>query len=534
MTDALQSRVAGFARLVAYVCSIAAVAPIAYHLWKGSASYLGLFEDDYFYYALIADKLVSTGKLTYDGITITNGFHPLWFVVVTALRWVFGRFTPAFYFAFSAVALAAVIATYELGVRLGRRLGVAPMIAASVPALLSLSAGRLLSSGLECVLAVPLYLWLLVEAASPAPLTAQRSIRLGFISSLVILARLDLALGVALLIPVIAWSSGAPRARLFRAALAFCAGGALVPLYALLNVYLVGSPVPVSALAKRLTTAPGFSPAYLRVAALDSVYGPAMAIVLPIGAVALLVLVRTRPASRGIWLAAASAVAFAALFFFVNALSSWVFFGWYAYPFHAAALVCSLAIAALLWETTNGRRLVVGLTCALCAVEVVFAARYFVTRGPRWSVRDNGMLVMSLDLAEVMRAREGRIAMGAVAGIATYVMDRPVLQIEGIVADLRMVRHVKAGDALGPVLDEYGADYLVVTLAGGVPMEKRDDCYVITQPHVQWAGQRTAKMRGELCAPPIARFDSLGNTNPWSSFPRMETWVWDLRGAAWK
>jgi hypothetical protein len=520
---------------VAYGCSIAAVAPFVYHVSRGAAGFLGLFEDDYFYYALIADKLVATGKLTYDGITTTNGFHPLWFVVVTVLRWTFGRFTPAFYLAFSAVALAAMLATYELGVRLGRRLGAAPVVAAVVPALFSLSAGRLLTSGLECVLAIPLYLWLLLEATAPDPLTARRATWLGFISSLVILARLDLALAVALLIPIVAWASGTPRAQMIRRALAFCAGGVLVPLYVFLNVYLVGSPLPVSALAKRLTTTPGFSLAYVRVAALDSVYGAAMAVVLPVGSVALLMLVRKRRADlRAGWLAAASAVVFAALFFLLNALSSWVFFGWYAYPFHAAALVCSLAIASLLWASRNGKRVVAAVACALCVIEVFSAADYFVARGPRWSVRDNGLLAMSLELAEVMRPREGRIAMGAVAGIATYVMDRPVLQIEGIVADLRMVRHVQAGDALGAVLAEYGADYLVVTLAGGIPMEKQDDCFVITQPHAQWAGKRTPKMRGQLCTPPIARFETVGNSNPWSSFTRMETWVWDLRGATWR
>jgi hypothetical protein len=300
-------------------------------------------------------------------------------------------------------------------------------------------------------------------------------------------------------------------------------------------VYLVGSPVPVSALAKRLTTTPGFSPAYLRVAALDSVYGPVMALVLPVGSVALLMLLRReRLRLQGAWLAAASAAAFAALFFLANALSSWVFFGWYAYPFHAAALVCSFAIASLLWTTLTGRRVVIGVTGLLCVAQLFSATTYFMAHGPRWSARDNGLLAMSLDLAEVMRGRQGRVAMGAVAGIATYVMDRPVLQIEGIVGDLRMVRHIQAGDDLGAVLAEYGADYLVVTLAGGIPMEEHDGCYVITQPHAQWAGARTAKMRGQLCTAPIARFETVGNSNPWSSFTHMATWVWDLRAATWR
>ena len=162
----------------------------------------------------------------------------------------------------------------------------------------------------------------------------------------------------------------------------------------------------------------------------------------------------------------------------------------------------------------------------VCLAQPYYAFRYYRTHGPLWTVNDNGLLAMSVQLADVMRGRDGLIAMGAVAGVATYVMERPVLEIEGIVADLRMVRHVKAQDGLGEVLNEYGADYLVVTLAGGVPMDVRNNCYVVTQPHQQWAGKRSAKMHGAICAAPVARFRTVGSARPWSSFPLMETSIW--------
>lgn len=521
--------------MVAYTSSIAAAAPFLYHLWSGSAAYLGLFEDDYFYYAIIADKLVDTGRLTYDGLTTTNGFHPLWFLVVAALRFLFGRFTPSFYVAFTAIALISMIASYELAVRLARRLGASPALAAAAPAVLALPAGRLLSSGLECVLAIPLYLFLLLEATAPAPLTLRRAVRLGAVSSLAILARLDLALAVMLLIGAVVYGARLDWKQLRRLALGFCLGGALLPLYALINLYLVGSPLPVSALAKRLSTAPGLSLAYLRVAATDSVYGPAMAVLLPAGALAIgLLAARRRDAGSAAWRVAASAIVFAAVFFFINALSSWVFFGWYAYPMHVAALVSLVAIGRILAATRGGRFAVAAALTLLCLVQPYFAFRYYRAHGPAWTVADNGLLAMSLQLADAMRGREGLVAMGAVAGVATYVMDRPVLNLEGIVADLEMVRHIKAQDALDAVLRQYGADYLVVTLAAGAPMETRDGCYVITQPHQQWAGARTAKMRGAVCSPPIARFRTVGGANPWSIFPQMDTWIWDLRSATWQ
>ena len=36
-----------------------------------------IFTDDAYYYAVIARNLAATGKLTFDGVSGTNGFHPL-------------------------------------------------------------------------------------------------------------------------------------------------------------------------------------------------------------------------------------------------------------------------------------------------------------------------------------------------------------------------------------------------------------------------------------------------------------------------
>ena len=83
-------------RLAAYVASLLVAAPFLYHLARGSDAYLGLLEDDYFYYAIIADNFVTDGRVTYDGTTLTNGFHPLWFGVIVLLRAVCGRLGPGF------------------------------------------------------------------------------------------------------------------------------------------------------------------------------------------------------------------------------------------------------------------------------------------------------------------------------------------------------------------------------------------------------------------------------------------------------
>ena len=262
------------ARLCVYATAVLVSGPFFYHLALGSTAFLGLLEDDYYYYAIVADNFLTLGKLTYDGVTLTNGFHPLWFVLILALRFVFGGFSTPFYIALTLVFLGLMIATYELGRRFARQLGAPSRFAAAIAAVYSLAAAVLLADGMECTLALPLLLWLLIESAKATPMTPRRAAKLGFISSLAVLARLDIALLVGLLIIVIPRVFARPRiAESGRALVAFCVGGALVPIYAAANLVMLGSMLPVSALAKRLTVQHGFSLAYARGIAFGTVYG---------------------------------------------------------------------------------------------------------------------------------------------------------------------------------------------------------------------------------------------------------------------
>jgi hypothetical protein len=523
----------GLSRLAAYVSSALVAAPFLYHLAHGSNAFLGLLEDDYYYYAIIADKFLTVGKLTYDGTTLTNGFHPLWFAVITALRVVCGRFGSVFYVALTLMECVSMCLTYELSRRFASVLGASPRQSAIIAAVYSFGTAQLLTDGMECVVAVPLILWLFVELAREGRSTPRRAAKLGLISSLAILARLDIAIIVPFFIGGYLLLAR-PQLRSFaRGLIAFCAGGVLVPLYAVANAVFLGSPFPVSALAKRLITAQGFSLSYVRAVAMFTVYGSSMAIVLPMGLVALWLLLRTdareRPAAR---FAGGLAITYVFIFFGINALSGWIYFGWYAFPFVPATIAAMVFICER-WTPPVRIRLQLVTATLLVALAPVLAVRYYIEHGPRWSISDNGLVAMSYELADQMRGREGLFAMGAIAGIATYVLDKPVLQAEGLVADRRLVDHIEREDSLGDVLREYHVDYLVVSLATVRP-ERRDGCYLVTQPNAEWAGKRTAKMRGEICAEPIAHFITQGGAHPWSVFQTLETLVWDIRGARWR
>jgi hypothetical protein len=513
-------------------------APIAWHLAHGSLAYLGLFEDDYFYYSIVADKLLTTGKLTYDGITTTNGFHPLWFTTVLALRAIAGGLNGVFYGLLTTVFLASMVATYELSRTFARALGASAALAAAVPLVHCVATDLVIASGMETALDVPLLLLLVLTFTPGGPVTPGRAARLGLLASLAILARLDIALVVPIAFLGWLWFARPPRATVLHAVLAFCAAGIAVPLYAAWNLVTFGSVLPVSALSKQLVLRPGINVSYLKIVARNTVFGATAGLTLVLGVFALLGLWRRRklavpPAAL---FAAAVLLGFTALFYGLNSLSGWMFFGWYAYPL-GPALVAALVLVGTVLATRIGPRWRTRASAAIVAVAAVVAlvqgTRAFATRGPQWSVRDNGLLGMSVELADRMRDLHGVYSMGAVSGFVTYLLHQPVVQLEGLVADRAMSEHIGRQDFLGDVLRTYRVDYLVVTVYRAT-LEKHDGCYRVTQPNAEWSGERVARMSGDLCEEPVDHFFTRAPAHPWSIFTTLETYVFDVRNAHWR
>ncbi len=60
--------------------------------WLPEKYFFYLVYDDSYYYFTIARNLVTRGMLSADGLTLTNGFHPLWLFVITPIYFFFHSF----------------------------------------------------------------------------------------------------------------------------------------------------------------------------------------------------------------------------------------------------------------------------------------------------------------------------------------------------------------------------------------------------------------------------------------------------------
>ena len=109
------------------------------------------FNDDAFYYFQIASNLAEGKFSTFDGgITQTNGYHPLWMLVITPLYWVFDREQALFAIkAFEIMLVAGGVALVATAARLARLPWI--LLFAVLPALYEL---RILYRGLETALAL--------------------------------------------------------------------------------------------------------------------------------------------------------------------------------------------------------------------------------------------------------------------------------------------------------------------------------------------------------------------------------------------
>jgi len=471
-------------------------------------SYLAHFADDAFYYFEIVRHFVESGVSTFDTLTTTNGYHPLWFLLLVLLGIVCNVDSPAFFAAVLSLDFAlCLVGSFALRRVLARIYG-STALAQLLAAFYFFTAFRFSAAGMEIALffgLAPLLLNVyLDEQDSPS---VRKAVVFGLLASLVILSRLDSVLLVALLILFVA-----PVVRrrthwhgLLVHGIAFGLGGLLLPLYLAQNLWFHGHVLPVSGLAKGMSSEWGlYWPAIeqlFRVRGMWDVIVPAG------GAVAVLLAVPAGARISRREFAAAPVLLFALLFFPITAVrSQWHLWPWYYYPI-VLALPFALATIASACATAFFRRpdlVSPGVTrVMLFAMCFIFVALGTVRSLARPAER-NTIYTASMEIADFAETHPGIYAMGDRAGLVGFLLDQPVLHLEGLVANRQFLSHIARERDLIEVLREYKVQYYIATN----PEAKGENCWSFAEPHRP--GPRAPRMRGQLCAAPIASLEKGG------------------------
>ena len=235
----------------------------AYALTLGPQNAAALFSDDAYYYFKIASNVAHGLGPTFDGIHLTNGFHPLWLLALV----------PVFRLTASPevgarVVLGICLALWGLAMAVAygraRRLFGSPAALVAAAAIVAPSAGLVALTGLESALTILLVLvWASMEASARLVRGDARpgeAFRVGLLLGLTFLARLDTAF---MILVFLGWAAAAGLRRrgarsLSSLAALFLPAAALALAYFTWNLAVFGHLMPITSSIKSSFPIPSF------------------------------------------------------------------------------------------------------------------------------------------------------------------------------------------------------------------------------------------------------------------------------------
>lgn len=466
------------------------------------ASWMIFVQDDFLYYLKVAQNLTQGHGSTFNGVVPTNGYQPLWFLVLTGLS--FLTQNPRVILAFLAVSdFAAAIVTFWLANKLLRSTEVRSLLRFALAAWVTLYSVTLFFYGMEVTLTVPILLgviclFLNVEWLTRSP---RHTFLLGLLLSAMVLSRIDTLIFGGLVLAGILF---APSLRgLMRPQLILGAVVGLLPLpvYFAVNHAVFHTWLPVSGMAKELKAnhLPSIEPWRVFFHPLAGLFT-----LIIVSAIAVLAVKRRQFSPMQRVLFAAVMLFPFAYYFLLSCVSDWTLWGWYMYPIRTA--LCVSLLVFCLWEPS--RRLLQQPVVAGLLLLSVFADLALL----RWTRQQTDIYAASVEIQQFAQAHPGVYAMGDRAGRVALLIPDPIIQTEGLMMDRDYLRHIEHKEPLRQVLAGYNVRYYVATA-----YEPFTGCFQAGEPAK--AGPTSAHMRSTFCEAPQATFFHDG----------IETLIFDLK-----
>lgn len=439
-----------------YVISILACVGVFFLLFLRSVVYQythihGIsFADDAFYYVVVAQHIVHDGVSTFDGTTLTNGYHPLWMALLTVQFKVLGQsllLTRAIEFFLAEAALVFALLLIRLPNLLLNILFTAGFFAIMQ---------RISFNGMETALLTFCFCLFTYISERHSHETSSGGIVDGLLAAAAVGSRIDAIVFVLpqAMLTARSWSRRATSL----AVLLLCGG-----IYAAANHYYFGLPVPISGEVKSLG---GMQVNWALLRFLGDLSQPPTRVLYAAGllfVVALFLARRPRPyVNRHIVIAfLLGYLIYLARLAFV---SSWVIWPWYGYPVLIGYIACVPYLLVTLKNTVANREVSRQLipAAALGLFVLLLFGGPRDAGGPRPKTTE-GLPVTAIDpTLAVERLTDGaRVAMGDRAGSFAYHYPGSVNQLEGIVNDEEYLRALRNKGDVKTLLCERKVKFLV-------------------------------------------------------------------------
>lgn len=457
------------------------------------ADWPAMLYDDFFYYLKVAENLATGKGSTFNGLVQTNGYHPLWLLVLTGASLVFRNGQQVFAFV-CLVCVVSATCTFLYGRRLANDVGVSPVLSTAIGLYVTAFSIKQYFSGMETILVIPLALIFLTRIQrSDAVASFSNAAATTLLGSLMVLSRLDtiILMGLVLLLRLShrdAWKD---------IRLEVVAGSVLgmLPLFAYVttNLLLFDTLTPVSGIAKQLMPKGQLNGAVL-VAILQSPWKFQANVVFILVSLCFAIgsLIQPLSMARRVLLAP---LLFPFLYFvLLSGLTDWCFSDWYFYPVRIAFCAAAsfvLSHPAIASAIAQRPKLQTGV--ALIAALALLSSWWTVNPGQMY-VYQTGV-----DMAEFEQTHPGIYAMGDRAGKVGYLMHSPLVQLEGLVMDKAFVKMMAERRPLLDVLHHYNVKYYI-----GSSHTPVRGCFEAIESYQ--AGPNSPTLKGHFCEEPIARF----------------------------
>ena len=449
--------------------------------------WMTLLQDDFFYYLKVAQNVAHGRGSTFNGIVPTNGYQPLFAVLVIALS----ELTERPGLILGSVALLSFVAaavTFVLAHRLLRGTGVRPLLAFALSAWITAVSLATFFYGMEVTLTIPIMLGVMCLFQNVAWLerSALHTFAFGLLLSAMVLSRIDTLIFGGLLLAGIGLS---PELRgVLRPRLLLGAALGLLPvlLYFAFNHHFFQTWLPVSGMAKQLKSNHVPSGRPWR----SLTHSPTIwynLVILASSGLLARVFGRLRPADRVLFPAT---LLFPYLYYLVlSIVSDWSLWPWYWYPLRPALLVAFLLPCMALPTSRWFQR---------SPVVVLLVLSVFAYLGVhRWTRQQVGDYAAARMIERFETTHPGIYAMGDRAGRVGYLLHSPVIQTEGLMMDRPYLSFVARRTPLREVLARYNVRYYI-----GTAYSPYTGCFEASEPAM--AGPASAHMRGEFCETPVA------------------------------
>lgn len=446
---------------IAVVMSAAIVSAIAVFRYKFTSSFS--IEDDAYYYYMVARNIADHGMSSFDGISLTNGYHPLWQMIVSLEYFLFAISPEAILISEALLLIVAFGMFFETLDSTGRYIAALVLLPSAV--IMASSTLNGMETALLTLAFVVFFREFMIYADRDRP--DADPTRLALAVALCFFARIDSIVFVA---PAALLASRTKGHFIIQIAVI----GLCVGIYGGVNLWLFGIPFPVSGMIKSLGSpglnealiaqlkgdAPNLSGLWMKFWKIQYI-GKQLALLMIIS----FLLILERADKRLVILTISIGIGLVLFWTKQVFFSSWRLWIWYDYPLTMELLLLAAVMAnavAVIRSRRQGRPVVLW---AVALVTAVGAVSYTVVKldAPVQKGVPRDFFQVNKIVAEKLNAMApgARVAMGDRAGSFAYYYKGPVVQLEGLVNDVQYYEILKSKGDVNKYICSKNVQYFV-------------------------------------------------------------------------